>query len=448
MGLVRLYRITGERKYLDLARFFIDCRGKTPDPEKAYSQDHVPFIQQEEAVGHAVRAGYLYSGAADVAALTGDPKYLAAVDKLWINVVTKKLYLTGGVGARNQGESFGEEYDLPNLTAYNETCAAIANVYWNYRMFLLHGESKYIDVLERSLYNNVISGVGADGMSFFYTNPLACDASYAFNEKSVTRQPWFSCSCCPTNLCRFLPSVSGYIYAQRNRDVYVNLFIASQTRIPLPDSSILGLEMETAYPWSGNVKITVSTTTPNPVKLLIRIPGWAGNSPVPGDLYAYLKPEVRKIDIRLNGTVIRYAEANGFAMIERTWKAGDVLEFDLPMEPQLVAANPMVTADSGKVAIERGPLVYCLEEADNPDDFNRIVLTEHSQLDAVFNPDLLGGVMVISGSFATTDSLKSGHTLLKEHHAKAIPYYSWNNRGVSRMNVWIPLIGGQSAILQ
>lgn len=443
MGLVRLYRITGEKKYLDLARFFIDCRGKNPDPE-SYSQDHIPFIQQDEAVGHAVRAGYLYAGAADVAALTGDPKYLAAVDRLWNNVVTKKLYLTGGVGAKKQGESFGGEYDLPNLTAYNETCAAIANVYWNYRMFLLHGESKYIDVLERSLYNNVISGVGADGRSFFYTNPLACDASYAFNEKSVTRQPWFSCSCCPTNLCRFLPSVPGYIYAKRNRDVYVNLFIASQTRIPLPDSSVLGLEMETAYPWSGIVKITVTTATPNPLKVLIRIPGWAGNSPVPGDLYAYLKPETHKIDIRLNGMAIRFAEVNGFAVIERTWMTGDVLEFELPMEPHLVTANPLVTADSGKVAIERGPLVYCLEETDNPNGFNRIVLTEHSQLATAFNPDLLGGISVISGNFATSDSLQNGDILFKEYHAKAIPYYSWNNRGVSRMNVWIPLKGDQS----
>lgn len=446
MGLVRLFRITGEKKYLDLARFFIDSRGKTPDPDKAYSQDHIPFTSQEEAVGHAVRAGYLYSGAADVAALTGDPKYLAAVDRLWNNVVTKKLYLTGGVGARDQGESFGDEYDLPNLTAYNETCAAIANVYWNYRMFLLHGESKYIDVLERSLYNNVIAGVGADGRSFFYTNPLACNASYAFNEKSVTRQPWFSCSCCPTNLCRFLPSVPGYIYAQRNRDVYVNLFVASRTRVELPDQSSVGLQMETRYPWSGTVKITVDSDTQYPFRLWIRLPGWARNQPVPGDLYTYLEPAQQKIVMRVNGEGMQYTESNGYAVIDRLWKKGDVIDFELPMDIRLVKANPLVAADRGLVAIERGPLVYCLEEVDNPVDFERIVLRENSVLSAGFNPDVLGGIVEVSGSFATADSLQNDKvTVLKVLQAKAIPYYTWNNRGASRMNVWIPRIGNQEA---
>lgn len=215
MGLVRLYRITNEKKYLDLAKFFIDSRGKKIDPKRSYFQDQEPLIQQDEAVGHAVRAGYLYSGVADVAALTGNKDYINAIDKIWVNMVTKKFYITGGIGARHSGEQFGDNYELPNLTAYNETCAAIANVYWNYRMFLLHGDAKYIDVMERSLYNNVIAGVGLDGKTFFYPNPLEADGKFKFNREALNRQPWFDCSCCPTNICRFLPSVPGYIYAQK-----------------------------------------------------------------------------------------------------------------------------------------------------------------------------------------------------------------------------------------
>ena len=255
MGLVKLYRITGEKKYLNLAKFFIDSRGKENDPKKAYSQDHKPLILQDEAVGHAVRAGYLYSGVADVAALTGDSAYMAAIDKIWDNTVSKKLYITGGIGARHEGEAFGDNYEFPNLTAYNETCAAIANVYWNYRMFLLHGDAKYIDVLERSLYNGVISGVGLDGKTFFYPNPLECDMHYHFNSgETLDRQPWFDCSCCPTNMCRFIASVPGYIYAQSNNALYVNLFAQSSSTVQLNKKLPVTISQETQYPWAGQIK--------------------------------------------------------------------------------------------------------------------------------------------------------------------------------------------------
>ena len=429
MGLVRLYRITKEQKYLDLAKFFID-----------YSQDQAPVIQQDEAVGHAVRAGYLYSGVADVAALTGNKDYINAIDKIWDNMVSKKFYITGGIGALHEGEAFGENYELPNLTAYNETCAAIANVYWNYRMFLLHGDSKYIDVLERSLYNNVISGVGLDGKTFFYPNPLTCDAKYKFNEGgSLTRQPWFNCSCCPTNLCRFLPSVPGYIYAQKQDNIYINLFVASATKINLNAKTSVELSQQTKYPWDGNVKVTIKPQKKSLFAVCLRIPGWVRNQPVPSNLYSYINPVKETISIKVNGQNADYKTENGYAIINREWKQGDVIEYLLPMNIHRVEANPNVEADVNKVALERGPIVYCLEGVDNANMFGNLIIPDNASVKASFDNTKLNGIEVITGEGIVFNPSTDGLSIQsKTQPFIAIPYYSWCNRGKNTMQVWLP----------
>ena len=439
MGLVRLYRITGEKKYLDLAKFFIDCRGKIPNSKQFYSQNHIPFVQQTEAVGHAVRAAYLYSGVADVAALTGNKEYIDAIDKIWENTVTKKFYITGGIGALHAGEAFGADYELPNLTAYNETCAAIANVYWNYRMFLLHGDAKYIDVLERSLYNNVISGIGLDGKTFFYPNPLESNAKYAFNYgNKLSREPWFDCSCCPTNLCRFMASVPGYIYAQKQEDIYVNLFIGSKTTFKLQKTSVV-LSQQSNYPWEGNVSIQVNPTKKTDFSLCLRIPGWARNQPVPGDLYRYVASTPEEIVVKVNGKAVAYTTREGYAVISRQWKKGDKVEYTLPMNIHRVEANEKVKDDRGKIAIERGPVVYCLEGIDNNNNLNTIILPENASLSVKFQPAKLNGINEISGEAIVLEIATDGLSVLtKKQPFTAIPYYAWSNRGINQMKVWLP----------
>jgi len=439
MGLVRLYRITGEKKYLDLAKFFIDCRGKIPNSKQFYSQNHIPFVQQTEAVGHAVRAAYLYSGVADVAALTGNKEYIDAIDKIWENTVTKKFYITGGIGALHAGEAFGADYELPNLTAYNETCAAIANVYWNYRMFLLHGDAKYIDVLERSLYNNVISGIGLDGKTFFYPNPLESNAKYAFNYgNKLSREPWFDCSCCPTNLCRFMASVPGYIYAQKQEDIYVNLFIGSKTTFKLQKTSVV-LSQQSNYPWEGNVSIQVNPTKKTDFSLCLRIPGWARNQPVPGDLYRYVASTPEEIVVKVNGKAVAYTTREGYAVISRQWKKGDKVEYTLPMNIHRVEANEKVKDDRGKIAIERGPVVYCLEGIDNNNNLNTIILPDNAPLSVKFQPAKLNGINEISGEAIVLEIATDGLSVqTKKQPFTAIPYYAWSNRGINQMKVWLP----------
>jgi uncharacterized protein len=440
MGLVRLYRITGEKKYLDLAKFFIDCRGKNIDPKRSYWQDHKPITQQDEAVGHAVRAGYLYSGVADVAALTGNKEYVNAIDKIWDNMVSKKFYITGGIGSEHDGERFGDNYSLPNLTAYNETCAAIANVYWNYRMFLLHGDSKYIDVLERSLYNNVISGISLDGKTFFYPNPLESNMKYKFNQGgSITRQPWFDCSCCPTNICRFLPSVPGYIYAQTQNNLFVNLFVQSSAKLTVGKIQV-SISQETQYPWDGNIKINIAPAKKNQFAVYLRVPGWAQNKPVPSNLYSYLTPSTETITIKVNGKTTQYITKNGYAVIDREWKKGDVIEYTLPMDIRRVVANSNVKEDVNQVALERGPIVYCLEGADNAGtSLFGMILPDNAKLNASFDASKLKGIEQITGEAISFIPNAEGSLIeTKKQTFIAIPYYSWDNRGVDKMRVWIP----------
>ena len=426
-GLIKLYQITDKKEYLDLAKHFLDFRGDSTKRELwgPYNQDHIPVVEQDEAVGHAVRAAYMYAGMTDIAALYKDAAYENAVDQLWDNVVNKKIYITGGIGSKHDGEAFGENYELPNLTAYNETCAAIANVYWNYRMFLLHGDSKYIDVLERSLYNGVISGVALDGTNFFYPNPLSCDMHFHFNSGgSLTREPWFDCSCCPSNMCRFMPSVPGYIYAQKDNDIYVNLFVQSSTSVKMADSEVK-IDQETKYPWEGKVKISVSPEASSQFAVRVRIPGWAQNQPLPGDLYSYANAPTAKPVILVNGESVSYENEQGYAVLDRQWKSGDEVELSLPMQVRTVKASELVEDDKGKVAIERGPIVYCVEEKDNP-EIGSIKLSEGTQFESSYNADLLAGVEVIKAS---------GNT--KAETFTAIPYYVWNNRGANKMDVWL-----------
>lgn len=325
MALARLYVLTGEKKYLDEAKFFLDYRGKTK-VRNSYSQSHLPVVEQHEAVGHAVRAGYMYSGMADVAALTGDSAYIKAIDDIWNNIVAKKYYITGGVGALHDGEAFGRNYELPNLTAYNETCAAIAMVYLNQRMFMLHGDSKYIDCLERTLYNGVISGMSIDGGRFFYPNPLASDGKYRFNaDNTLERQPWFGCACCPSNLCRFIPSVPGYMYAVRDNDVYVNLFADNTSTISVGKGEVV-LREETNYPWDGDVRLNVVNNSAGKFCIRIRVPGWVRGQVTPGGLYSYADGLSLKYSVAVNGINVAAELIDGYFVIDRKWKRGDHID--------------------------------------------------------------------------------------------------------------------------
>lgn len=431
IGLVRLYRTTGDEKYLALAKFFLDERGQANGRSlyTEYAQDHLPVTQQTEAVGHAVRAAYMYSGMADVAALTHDEAYIAAIKTIWDNVVTKKLALTGGIGARREGEAFGDNYELPNLESYNETCAAQANIFWNHRLFLLTGESQYIDILERSLYNGFLSGVGLDGESFFYVNPLSCDGEFRFNrDNAITRQPWFKTSCCPTNVVRLLPSLSGYIYAVRDDEVYVNLYIANQGTVNVNDTAVT-LEQTTNYPWDGTITLDVNASQPTSFTLNLRIPLWAQNQPLPGDLYRYVDTVDDPITITVDGEPIAVDIQNGYVRISREWGASTKIQIELPMAVRRVVANEHVKDLQGKVAIERGPLVYALEAVDNPDGVLDRVLADDIALTARHQPDVLHGITIIQGQAEDGQGNTSAFT--------AIPYYAWANRGAGEMTVWL-----------
>lgn len=447
MALVKLYTVTGDRKYLDQAKFFLDARGTTGRKD-AYSQAHKPVLEQDEAVGHAVRAEYMYSGMADVAAITGDTSYIHAIDRIWENIVNKKIYITGGVGARHAGEAFGDNYELPNLTAYNETCAAIGNVYTNYRLFLLHGDAKYFDVLERSLYNGLISGVSLDGGRFFYPNPLACDGKYRFNaDHTITRQPWFGCACCPSNISRFIPSLPGYVYAVKDDKVYVNLFLSNRAELKVNGKNVV-LEQETSYPWNGDIRLTVAKGN-QPFVMNVRIPGWVRGSVLPGDLYSYADGQELAYRVSVNGQEVRGELQNGYLGIDRRWKKGDVVEIHFDMQPRVVKANDKVAADRDRVAIERGPLVYCAEWPDNDFNISTLLLNRHPKFQLVERPDLLGGINEITTRAQALSYDATGRLAAKDVKLTLIPYYAWAHRGEGRMEVWLPIeVGAASAELQ
>jgi DUF1680 family protein len=430
MGLVKMYRATGNEDYLRLAQYFLDLRGQKGVARLEYNQTHKPVVEQDEAVGHAVRAVYMYSGMADVAALTGNKAYLNAIDALWENVVGKKYYLTGGIGAQSSGEAFGQNYELPNESAYCETCAAIGNVYWNHRMFLLHGEAKYYDVIERTLYNGLISGISLSGDRFFYPNPLQSSGNYS-------RSEWFGCACCPSNLCRFTASIPGYTYAQKGDSLYVNLFVQSSATLQLPGTSVQ-LQQESGYPWEGNVTLTITPEQAKRFSLLIRIPGWAQNRPVPGSLYTYLNPQESPVVIKINGSETDYTiGTDGYVALDRTWNPGDRIELLLPMNVKRAVADPQVGADRNRVALERGPLVYCLEWPDNGGKVLNATIEDDAPIEAAYDEALLNGVVSlrIKGK-ATIGNGEDAETVM-EKTLTAIPYYAWANRGEGEMAVWI-----------
>jgi DUF1680 family protein len=439
IGLVKLFRVTEEKKYLKLAKFFLDERGQI-EHEKKYSdtsefsiydqdwylQAHKPVVEQDRATGHAVRATYMYSGMADVASLTGDAAYFEAIDKIWENVISKKIYLTGGIGSRHEGEAFGENYELPNATAYNETCAAIGNVFWNHRLFLLHGDAKYIDVLERTLYNGLLSGVSLSGDLFFYPNPLESDGKYRFNQGEATRKPWFDCACCPVNVARFMPSIPGYMYASQGDTLYVNLFVQGKGKIDLGEIA-LDVTQETLYPWDGKVKITINPVRSAKFSVRIRIPGWARNEPIPSDLYSYLSKSTESPILKVNSETVVLDMDKGYACILRQWEKGDVVELELPMPVQKVVSHEMVNDNFGKVALQRGPLVYCLEAVDNGGRVLDRSIPDDIEFTPEFRSSLLGGIAI----------LKSGGQDESEEII-AIPYYAWSHRGIGEMAIWLP----------
>ena len=429
MGLCKLYIATGNKKYLDQAKFFLDKRGYTTIKTE-YSQSHMPVVQQSEAVGHAVRAGYMYAGMADVAALTGDTAYIHAIDRIWDNIITKKYYVTGGVGATSSGEAFGANYELPNMSAYCETCAAIAQVYLNYRLFLLHGDSKYYDALERTLYNGVISGISIDGGKFFYPNPLQSMGQHQ-------RQPWFGCACCPSNAARFIPSLPQYIYAVKGRNFYVNLFAGNEATVKVGGKNIV-FDQKTNYPWDGDIDMTMKKAS-GKFALHIRIPGWVRGQVVPSDLYNYVDGKQLKYSVKLNGKTVTGALKDGYFVIDRAWKAGDKISVHFDMEPRLVKANGQVAADKGRAEIERGPLVYCAEWPDNQCDVLKVLLNQEPQYQM--------GTKTIEGTTVntiTTDAqtLKfddKGRLTATDERLVLIPYYAWAHRGNGNMTVWMPI---------
>jgi DUF1680 family protein len=426
MGLCKLYRTTGKKRYLDLAKFLLDTRG--PDG-RTYDQSHKGVLDQEKGVGHAVRATYMYSGMADVATLTGDKRYITAIDRIWENIVGTKLYLTGGLGQPGGPEGFTEDYALGN-ECYCETCAGIGNVYWNHRLFMLHGDAKYIDVLERSLYNNVIDGVSLDGTKFFYPNTLSTNGK--------ERSEWFGCACCPGNIARFIASVPGYQYATKGRDVYVNLYAAGKGELKVGDNTVTIIQ-ETQYPWDGAVAMTIEPESECRFAMKVRIPGWAQNTPLPSDLYKYMSRIAATATLKINDQPVTLAVDKGYVTLDRTWKKGDMVKLNLPMPIRRVTAHEKVEADRNRVAVERGPMVFCAEWPDNNGKTHGLILPDNSKLTCEFRERMLGGIVVIQGKALMANLVEEEKVLeTAEHDLLLIPYYAWAHRGKGEMDVWLP----------
>jgi len=426
--LIKLFQVTFNEACLNLSRYFLDQRGDSTTHALygPYSQDHLPVIGQEDVVGHAVRAVYMYAAMTDIAAMQNDAAYRRATLRLWENMVHKKMYITGGIGASRHGEAFGENYVLPNLTAYSETCAAIGSVYWNHRLFMLTGEVKYYDVIERTMYNGLISGLSLDGQKFFYPNALESDGVRTFNQGSCTRKSWFDCSCCPTNLIRFLPSVPGLIYATDADTLYVNLYASNKAEIDLNDD-IIRVSQATSYPWNGKVRLSLEPEKRTTFTLRLRIPGWARGEVLPGNLYTYTTRNDNAPTLYINGEQGDIEPEDGYFEISRRWTKGDELILNFPMAVQMAKADERVEDDRGKRSMEYGPIVYCVEAIDNPGSLDALSLTGQMNWNAEKNNDLLGGINVVTGINEKDNSKLT-----------AIPYYAWSNREVGAMKVWLP----------
>lgn len=439
LALMKLYHHTQNKKYLELSNWFLEQRGhgngrgviwdQWKDPD--YCQDGLPVREQRKITGHAVRAMYLYTGAADVAAVTHDAGYITAMDSIWQDVVFRHMYITGGIGAQGTNEGFGKPYELPNATAYCETCASVGMVFWNQRMNMLSGNAKYIDVLERSLYNGALDGLSLSGDRFFYGNPLASSGNH-------NRSEWFGTACCPSNIARLVSSLGNYVYGTSSNAIWVNLFAGSHTAVQLGNTKV-DIVMETGYPWKGNVKLLVSPAKKQSFELRIRIPGWL-SEPVPGNLYRYAIPEKETPVIQVNGSTAQYNVEGGYAVIKRVWKKGDIVTMNLPMKVRRIVSNPAVKQNKNRIALQYGPLVYCVEGTPNDEfDAGGVVVPESTAFEISYEPSLLGGVNVLRFAAPVVTIGKDGlsvSTVRKE--VTAIPYFSWNNRGANEMQVWLP----------
>lgn len=444
IGLVKLYRATGNSKYLDLAKFLLECRGRchhqNPNNplELIYYSDHMPVTEQLEAVGHSVRSTYMYAAMTDIAAITGDSAYRRAVQALWESVVCRKMYVTGGIGARHGIEGFGDDYELPE-DAYNETCAAIGFALWNYRMFLLFGDTRYLDIFERIIYNGFLASTALSGERFFYPNPLLCDGKTSFNRGALTRQPWFRTSCCPVNIVRFLPSIPGCVYGTAADTIYINLFMGGDANIPLAGKKV-AIRQKTDYPWDGRIQIELRPEIPHVFTVKIRVPGWAYNQAVPCDLYHYKDESQTDLKFTINGREVKPELQKGFAVLRRAWNKEDVIELLLPLKPRRIYANKLVTHLDHCVAIENGPLVYCAEGIDNSGQALKLALSDTAPLRVVYQSDLFHGVNLIQTLGVVSPHQTDHRSVAVEKTITLIPYYLWNNRGPGEMRVWLPRI--------
>jgi hypothetical protein len=431
MGLVKLYRVTGEKKYLDLAKFFLDIRGPRG---QAYNQANVRPVDQTEAVGHSVRATYMYSGMADIAAIENDPAYLNAITKIWGDLVYGKMYLTGGIGASGGNEGFADPFVLPNMSAYCETCASIGDIFFNHRLFLLHGQSKYIDVLEKTLYNSMLSGVSLSADRFFYPNPLESNGQHQ-------RQAWFGCACCPSNVARFVPAIPGYVYAVTDKELYVNLFISNDADITIGKRKV-SISQKANFPWDGKVNILVNPEKSGRFILKIRIPGWAQNEALPGGLYKFSDNNTEPVKLMIDGKESEIKIIDGYAVVFRKWQLGDKVEIDFPMPVRKVVADERVIEDRDKIAFQRGPVIFCAEWPDNNNGNVRdLVIKKDASFTTEFEPSLLDGTQVIKTVGSLTKKTPNGKAAMPvEEPVKLIPYALWNNRGTGQMMVWFPAI--------
>lgn len=443
LALVKLYKTTGNKKYLDLSEWYIEQRGHGYGKgviwdqwkDAKYCQDDVPVKNQSEITGHAVRAMYLYTGVADVASAKNDTGYMKAMKTVWEDVVYRNMYITGGIGSSGRNEGFSHDYDLPNHSAYCETCASVGMVFWNQRMNLLTGDARYMDVLERSLYNGALDGLALSGDHFFYGNPLASDGGYK-------RSEWFGTACCPSNIARLVASLGDYIYATSDNGVWVNLFVGSSTTIPLKKTKV-ALQQTTGYPWKGDVTLTVSPDKKVTFPLHVRVPGWTQNKPVPGNTYFFMNvanaSPADSISILVNGKPAPYTMEKGYAVIDREWKKGDIVSINLPMQVNKVIAIPEVKENNNRVALQRGPIVYCFEHPDNSGNTMNIIVPDDAIFKAEYNPSLLQGVVTLEAETPVVTVSNDGKTIQTSNKkVTAIPYYSWANRGEGEMQVWMP----------
>lgn len=439
LALVKLYHATNNQKYLDLADWYLQQRGhgygkgviwdEWKDP--AYCQDKVPLKEQKEITGHAVRAMYLYTGAADVGAAKNDTGYMKAMKTVWEDVVFRNMYITGGIGSSGSNEGFSKDYDLPNDHAYCETCASVGMVLWNERMNILTGDAQYIDVLERSLYNGALDGLSYSGDRFFYGNPLASNGGYQ-------RSAWFGTACCPSNIARLVESLGNYIYANSDNQVWVNLFVGSNVGIELGNNRV-EIAQQTNYPWEGQVELAISPQKKSRFSLNVRIPGWAQNRPSPGNTYRFLNSSEQQITLKVNGQDVPYAQKNGYAVIDREWKKGDKVSLSLPLEVRRVVAIDSIKDDRDRVALQRGPLMYCFEHPDNGGQVKNIVVPDNVKFEPKFENGLLGGMMVLEANVPVIAVSQDGLAVTTENkNILAIPYFAWANRGEGQMQVWMP----------